>query len=152
MTVLQQRSLVFDLYHGNKGKNIISMCHLLLTHQPPFDVLFEDRTDPIVSKSNSDNATKQIKVIYSRNNNPTYLEEHITMDVLQKTSFKKAAGLLQGRTILDTGKKCLATIRKACSIAKEHVKEDGMPKRSSETIEDVINNVLEEMYIPIFST
>ena len=48
--------------------------------------------------------------------------------------------------LLTQAKETLRTIRKACAELKELVNEDGSPKRSGETVEDVLNELLDTMF------
>ena len=51
MKVCEQRQLMYDLFHGNRSKNVMaSICHLYQgTHECA--ELFEDRTDQVLSRS-----------------------------------------------------------------------------------------------------
>ena len=109
MTVAQQRNAMFDLFHGCEGSNTISYCYQLCNAESPFDKMFEDRLDPILNRQqDSESNRKQIKVLYSRNNNPMYLGTHINVKVLTEKTFKQRT-LLQGRSVLELAKKALST-------------------------------------------
>ena len=132
MKVANQRGLMFDLYHGNDGKNVISHVKMLCNGGELFDDLFEERVENVVGRNNSVTSTKQLKSLYSRSDKLFYLGKHITVETMSTVSFNSKL-LASGRMLLSQAKETLKTIKKACAELKQLVNEDGSPKNSGET-------------------
>ena len=147
MKVAQMRNLMFDLYHGNQSKGVISHVNMLCCADDIFSDLFEDRHDNVVNRRCQDEGIppKQLKTLYSRVEKPLILGKHITVEALSTVSFKSPT-LASGRMLLSNAQETLKTIKKACAELKQLVNDDGTPKKSGETIEDVINELLDIMY------
>ena len=149
LKVSEQQKLLFNLFHGNEKRNIISTVHQLCTAQEIFSEMFEERSDIVLSRQTgaTEEATLQLRMLYSRREKSFLLGSnyHINTDVLSNKDYKNST-LITGRTILGQAKNTLSTVRKACSVLGGLVKEDGTPKFSGDTIEDVVNKMLDQMY------
>lgn len=146
MKVAQMRSLMFDLYHGNDTKDIISHVKLLCNGEGVFADLFEERIETVVSKHTQTSvSTLHLKQLFSRSEKHFYVGRHITVETMQTVSFNSKT-LATGRMLLSQAKDTLKTIKKACAELKQLVNEDGTPKKSGETTEDVVNQLLEIMF------
>ena len=147
MKVAAMRTMMFDLFHGNASKDIISHVQLLCTADDVFADLFEERHDNAVNRQNQKDGVppKQLKTIYARVEQPYILGRHITVDLLSTVSFNSST-LASGRMLLNAAKETLKTIKKACAELKQLVNEDGTPKKSGETVEDVVNQLLDIMF------
>ena len=115
MKVNAMRTLMFDLFHGNSSKNIISHVDLLCRGDDIFSDLFEDRQDNVVNRRCQDEAIppKQLKPLYSRAEKPYVLGKHITVEAISNASFNRPT-LVSGRTLLSNAQDTLRTIKKAC--------------------------------------
>ena len=114
--ITEQRDLMYDMFHGNQRRNIISVCDQLCHGEGIYGGLFEDRTDVILSRqgTGTDEPTLQLKMLYSRREKSYLLGEnaHINMKILAEKDYKSST-LLTGRTIHSQAKKTLTTVRKA---------------------------------------
>ena len=72
MKVAAMRTMMFDLFHGNASKDIISHVQLLCTADDVFADLFEERHDNAVNRQNQKDGVppKQLKTIYARVEQP----------------------------------------------------------------------------------
>ena len=100
MKIVQMRSLMFDLYHGNIQKRIISHIKLLCAGKEMFEDMFEERIETVVNKNSPGSVvTKQLKYIYSRSEKPFYLSKHITVETMSNVTFNSNT-LASGRMLL----------------------------------------------------
>ena len=101
MKVAAMRTMMFDLFHGNASKDIISHVKLLCTANDVFADLFEERHDNAVNRQNQKDGVppKQLKTIYARVEQPYILGRHITVDLLSTVSFNSST-LASGRMLL----------------------------------------------------
>ena len=144
MTVKEQRSFMFDLFHGNSKSGIVPNVQQLIAREEPYDRLFQQRDENIVR--NNDNRKHHLWPSLTRGEKNFYIDKHITLEEVLSQRDYKSKELLQGRTIHNHARTTLANVRKACSLVKDLLKEDGTPVKSGETIEDVMETMLEEMY------
>ena len=147
LKISEQRDLVYDMFHGNERRNVISICDQLCSGDDIFADLYEDRTDIVLSRQStgSNEPTQQLRMLYSRREKSYLMTSHINLKILSEKDFKTQT-LITGRTIHNQARKTLGTVRKACAVLKQYVKEDGTPKFSGDTIEDVVNKLLDDMY------
>ena len=131
-----------DMCHGNKKKNIVPSIHQLCRGEDIFAELFEDRTDQVLSRNTAEGNTKQLKTLYSRSEKTWLLGKHIDLKSMSEINYKNKT-LITGRTILNHGKNALKTIRKACAVLKPLINDGGTPKHSGDSIDDVVNKMLD---------
>ena len=146
MKVSEQWDLMFDLFHGNQNTGTISNVSLLVGAEEAFEDLFEYSNHPVVNRnSTADSPVKQLKYRFCRRLQPMVLEKQITVEILSRANYRNKS-LLLGRTLYNNAKDVLTTVRKACAFAARLVDEDGVPVESGKTQDDVIEEMLSDMY------
>ena len=146
MKVSEQWDLMFDLFHGNQNNGTISNVALLVEGGKIFEELFEYSNHRVVNRNmTADSPAKQLKYRFCRKTDPYVLEKHITVESLSRVNYHNKS-LILGRTLYNNAKQVLGTVRKACAIAGRLVDEDGVPLESGKTQDDVIEEMLGDMY------
>ena len=87
MKVCEQRSFMYDAFHGNRSRGVISMVHQLCAGAEEFAELFEDRTDQVLNRGDEGN-TKQLKTKFSRAEKSYLLGKHIDVKSMSETNYK----------------------------------------------------------------
>jgi hypothetical protein len=144
----EQEELMKNCFHGNREKGIASHLMMLVRGEGEYADLY-DRTINVVTDPHAPASSVNSLVLkpeLHRSDKTIIAGRHISEQTLQKTSFKSTAPLISGRNLLSAGNEALRTVKKAISIAKPLLNEDGSPKDSGTTHADIIRTVLDEMY------
>ena len=149
MTVKEQRVMMENLYHGNANKGILAHSNLFITGQPPYTEIFDRHVETVVNQSadgNENPSSLHLKEKFTRIDDKRFIVgRHITAEVLTNANHKSTQ-VLRGRTIHNYARSTLTTVRKACSFVQPLLKEDGTPVESGKTVDDIIEEMLENMY------
>ena len=70
----------------------------------------------------------------------------VNLKVMECKDYSNPSVLVSGRTLLNQAKAILKNMKKANSVTLPYLDEGGNPKESGQTMEDVINNMMDDMY------
>lgn len=146
MKKISMETLMFQCYHGDATKGIISHIDMLLRGEGPYSALYLRETAEQQSSSSSSSCLV-LKPDFHRSCKTFIAGKNINQHVMEHSSFKKSSPLVTGRCLLEQANNGLANIKKAYSIALTLLDEKGYPKQSRNTKDDVLASVLDEMYI-----
>ena len=119
MKVSEQHSRMYKLYHGdNNNIDAISNLDLFCKGLSPFDNLFDDAELTNIVDGNAANTVptqlKELKMLYSRKDKRYLLPTDINKEILEQRDFTHKT-LITGRQLLETAKRSLNNIKKACA-------------------------------------
>ena len=152
--------IMFECYHGNKGKDIASHVSMIARGESGYSELYDkvgvhitDSGTPSCAASATSSTSSGtggeklvLKSALIRSDERIMAGREINVQVLEKSSFKANSALTPGRTLLASANEAWRTIKKAIAIVKPRINSDGSPKDSGLSPEDIQEFVLEKMY------
>ena len=149
MTKDVMQNVIFDMYHG-KGNNIVSQIDVMLQghnrYKDLFDVSFVTITDKNLHPSKSNKILTLRNKYYRQHNDKNYIVgQQICREWLARASFQSVE-LCKKRYLYEQASTTLRYCKKALSFAHKYVDEFGNPLHSGNTIDDIIEKILEDMY------
>jgi hypothetical protein len=152
ITVKDRQKKIYEMYHGTKETNNISLTEQLCMGLNQFASIFDIELEPTTSTSSSQNAASKIYVLKQR------LVRQSEMRVVAGTSFTKrtlsgssnnAKGLIAGKSLYNYSQDVAKNVRKALSLFHEYMDTDaeGNPAYpSGKTQDDLDVYVLKGMF------
>jgi len=154
MTIDMQKKYMYNMYHGNDQKNIVSQCDLLLTGKGDFRKMYDvkgttivtdrDETGPAALDLSVGGTNHQLvlKHIFSPSDTPYRFTAgyHFSKEVLACPTKNLRSEKCSGRYLFDLAKAALANIQKAAVVAKGWM--DGGELPSGRTYDDLYAHLL----------
>jgi hypothetical protein len=147
MGVLDLRTLMYNVYHGNVVEGIASNAKMISEGAGDFADLYNVETIAVTDPTSTNLAgtCKTLKSELSRSDMPVVAGKQITVQILEKNSF--ANGIhVSGRTLKRGADDALKTIKKAVAFVLPLLNDDGSPKLSGTTHDDIDFKVLDFMF------
>ena len=157
MKVKDIEDLMFNCYHGNEEKGYASNCESLSTGFGLYKHLFDEELDTTIVTNQDSHITgravssKKLRLLetFHRHEERNFYAGHgqvICPENMERSSFSKNAPFLSGRSLFSCARDTLKTIKKAIAIVKPLLNDDGSPKESGKSAEDIDAYVLDQMY------
>ena len=128
---------MYELYHGREGSRIIAYKHEFVKGQGIFKDLWQVDEDL--------GGAYVLDLKFHRQSKIYVRDSDINTDVLEVKTFNSNE-LITGRALLDQANSCFCEFKKACAFVKDELTDDGHPKASGDTIEAIVNRLLDFMY------
>jgi hypothetical protein len=147
----QIHDYMYKYFHGDASSNTPSTLDQLLTGQDQFNKLFVKSTAIITDKNTNEVIADELTLneLFSRRPTKNFVvRKQISRSILQKKTFK-SEDVVTGRTLHDLVLSCKENIRKAHAFLEGKVDSNGLPILSGTTLEDVVEELLDHMFVEL---
>ena len=150
MRLSLQEMFMYKHYHGCSVNKLQSHLDLLLNQKGVYSNLFKNKGSKVITNAASTSCESNIIVLkpeYHKMYCEFILGKQIKRKVMESSSFVDRASLLAGRTLLLNAKEMLKYLKFANSHVLTLLDDHSQPLTSGWTMDDVIEYVLEFMYL-----
>jgi hypothetical protein len=147
----QIHDYMFKFFHGDASSNAPSTLDQLVTGQDQFQNLFVHSTSIITDKDANQVSADELTLKEQNSRRPEknfLVDKQITLSILQNWTFKSTT-VITGRTLHDLVLASKENIRKAHAFLETKVEDIGEPIQSGTTRDDVIEALLDHMFIEL---